>query len=80
MLTYFVKWGENSMRNRMLDQESILETKKQLVQAIIDGQYNLQSEEVLSLSRRLDELMLPAFQTQLDFYNEYLNFSHPFTT
>ncbi|MEF9959871.1 MAG: aspartyl-phosphate phosphatase Spo0E family protein [Niameybacter sp.] len=68
------------MHDTTLDHQTILEAKKQLVQAIIDGQYNLQSEEVLLISRHLDELMLPAFQTQLDFYNQYLNLSHSFMT
>nr|WP_307991354.1 Spo0E family sporulation regulatory protein-aspartic acid phosphatase [uncultured Niameybacter sp.] len=64
------------MHYKVLDQQTILETKKQLVQAIIDANFDLQEEKVLLLSKRLDELMLPVFKSQLDFYNEYLNLSH----
>lgn len=68
------------MHNKMLDHQIILTTKKQLARAIEKNNYNLQAKEVLELSERLDKLMLPAFQTQLDFYNFYLNHSHPFMT
>ena len=68
------------MHYKVLDQQTILETKKQLVQAIIDANFDLQEEKVLLLSKRLDELMLPVFKSQLDFYNEYLNFSHHLMT
>ena len=68
------------MHNKMLDHQTILATKKQLALAIEKNNYNLQAEEVLSLSERLDELMLPAFKAQLDFYNYYLKHSHPFMT
>lgn len=66
------------MHNKMLDHQTILTTKKQLALAIEKNNYNLQAEEVLTLSEQLDELMLPAFKTQLEFYNYYLNHSHPF--
>lgn len=66
------------MHYKVLDQQIILETKKQLVQAIIDANFDLQEEKVLLLSKRLDELMLPVFKSQLDFYNEYLNLSRHF--
>lgn len=66
------------MHYKVLDQQTILETKKQLVQAIIDANFDLQEEKVLLLSKHLDELMLPVFKSQLDFYNEYLNLSHHF--
>lgn len=66
------------MHNKMLDHQTILTTKKQLALAIEKNNYNLQAEEVLTLSKQLDELMLPAFKTQLEFYNYYLNHSHPF--
>ncbi len=68
------------MHNKMLDQQTILNTKKQLAIAIEKHNYNLQAPEVLELSERLDKLMLPAFKSQLDFYNYYLNHSHPFMT
>ena len=68
------------MHYKVLDQQTILQTKKQLVQAIIDANYNLQADEVILLSKHLDELMLPVFKSQLDFYNEYLNFSHHLMT
>ena len=66
------------MHYKVLDQQTILETKKRLVQAIIDANYNLQADEVILLSKHLDELMLPVFKSQLDFYNEYLNLSRHF--
>lgn len=66
------------MHYKVLDQQIILETKKKLVQAIIDANFDLQDEKVLLLSKHLDEMMLPVFKSQLDFYNDYLNFSHHF--
>ncbi len=39
--------------------------KKQLTEAIIDNNYDLQSPEILVLSTQLDLLMLPLFESQL---------------
>lgn len=40
--------------------------KKQLSDAIINNDYDLQATEVLTLSRQLDTLMFPLFKEQLD--------------
>ncbi|MDF2614707.1 MAG: hypothetical protein K0S71_2493 [Clostridia bacterium] len=39
--------------------------KKELILAIIQNDYNLLSPEILSLSKQLDELMVPLFKNQL---------------
>ena len=40
--------------------------KKELVLTIIRGNYDLLSPEILSLSKQLDDLMIPIFKNQLE--------------
>ena len=54
------------MIHTSLDMTSIYLLKKQLCDAIIDNNYDLQATEVLTLSEQLDNLMIPLFKEQLD--------------
>jgi hypothetical protein len=45
--------------------------KLDLHDSIVKNNYNLLSPEVLALSIQIDELVLPIFQAQLDFYRFY---------
>lgn len=40
--------------------------KKELARAIVNANYNLLTPEILSLSKKLDDLMNPLFKKQLD--------------
>lgn len=40
--------------------------KRQLSDALVDNDYDLQNTEILTLSSELDILMLPLFKEQLD--------------
>lgn len=42
--------------------------KKELVNVLQKNNYNLLSEEVLTLSMKIDTLVVPLFQEQLDHY------------
>lgn len=47
--------------------------KRQLVDAIVNNNYDLQATEVLDLSTQLDVLMLPLFKEQLDLCQDLYN-------
>ena len=54
------------MIKKSLDIITIYALKKQLCDAIVDNNYDLQSPEILTLSSELDCLMLPLFKEQLN--------------
>lgn len=56
------------MVHTSLDIVTIHLLKKQLSDAIINNNYDLQASEVLSLSEQLDILMIPLFNEQLHSY------------
>ena len=55
---------------KTLNPSIIINLKKDLSYAIKKNDYNLLSPEVICLSKELDKLMTPIFETQL---NSYLN-------
>lgn len=50
--------------------QTITQLKKTLSETIAYHDYNLVCDEVIELSVALDHMMLPIFQSQLDFYNQ----------
>jgi hypothetical protein len=40
--------------------------KKELIIAIVRNNYNLLSPDIISLSKQLDDLMIPLFKSQLE--------------
>ena len=56
------------MVHTSLDMNPIYLLKKQLSDAIVNNNYDLQATEVLTISQELDILMIPLFKEQLDFY------------
>lgn len=53
-----------------LNMQTITQLKKTLSETIAYHDYNLVCDEVIELSVALDHMMLPIFQSQLDFYNQ----------
>lgn len=56
------------MNKRSLDLAIIYSLKKQLCHALINNNYDLQSTEILELSKQLDNVMVPLFKEQLNSY------------
>lgn len=50
--------------------QTITQMKKALSEAIVYNDYNLICDEVVELSKALDLMMVPLFQSQLDLYNQ----------
>ena len=62
------------MVKKSLDSIKIYALKKQLCDAIVDNNYDLQAPEILTLSSQLDSLMLPLFKEQLNYCkNTYIS-------
>lgn len=53
------------------DIQTINSLKKELCDLLIKYDYNLLAPEVLALSTKLDQKLLPIFKKQLDFYNHF---------
>lgn len=53
--------------------QTINSLKKELCELLIKNDYNLLAPEVLALSIKLDQKLLPIFKTQLDFYNDFFS-------
>lgn len=53
--------------------QTINSLKKELCELLIKNNYNLLAPEVLALSIKLDQKLLPIFKNQLDFYNDFLS-------
>jgi hypothetical protein len=58
------------------DTLQITQLKKALNEQLIADDFNLLSPEVLTLSQKLDDLMLPIFKSQLAFYNCLQHYRH----
>ncbi|WP_010166839.1 Spo0E family sporulation regulatory protein-aspartic acid phosphatase [Candidatus Epulonipiscium viviparus] len=61
----------------MTEINPITHLKKTLCNSIENENFDLLSEEVITISQELDQQLLPLFKQQLDVYNIYLQIKKP---